>query len=417
MIHKIFVPANQDRSNNMETNKFNLDQNQQANIPVVVKNQVPEAQKEQNKKRKKIISLAIGFVVLVVLFVITRQKEGGGRLPPIPSPTPRGQVEDVNSALLEEIEVPYYLNRTNSLKPVNGYLIKDDKIFYSTTNGVFEGYTNKPLLETTISYINFNLDSAAVFKSADTWQVFNFQNNQSTKIQLSGEKPLINKDASKVTFQEGKTIKIFDLNNSQTYQKEVDGEILKTAWAYETNLAVIQVKSPTSNKLVVVDTNLSQKEEVVLGKDEVLQDISQDGQNIVLHNSPDNLLIVRNLSTDQVLAQIPLYNKTQVSISFVNNNQFILIETTESYLAGRNVNYISLVNTQGVKKTFTNTNAIPQKLNTSVKLASDSKNQILPLVENDGILWLLSLKPNLIPVYSEEGIGFYKAPPSQGDEH
>lgn len=342
-------------------------------------------------KSIKVVFIIVSFLLLIVIFAFFRQDKS------VP--------EETVSERISITEIPTYnsyipqgsfsITRLNTAPNINGYVWVDDKLIYTTNDGIISAGTDNYLVKKSIDYVSTNHSGQIVYSSNGSWYLFS---NEDNKINIKGDNAIINSNGTIATILDGKEIELFSIENEKKKTISPQGtSINKIAWAFNSNLLAISSSSQSSQFVEIVEENGSKISSNELPFDAQFVDISPTGD--VLVYTKNNELILYN-TKDNIEKSIRFDESYSLEGNWITNNEFALIATsTNEY--GRTTDFVWKIDKNGNRNLLISSTMIPNKLNTSISLSINKSLTVLPLIEKNNSLWLLSLVTNTIPGYIE----------------
>lgn len=325
------------------------------------------------KHKKSFIILFCILILLVILVIVTGKK-------PINQPDKTKQPAQTNqtnlgpsgfSTLLQDnsdnldLKEFYYLNRVDTQTGVNGYTWLGNKLIYSTNKGIYNGDNNQLLTEVDIDQIYWNQNGQALLKQSDQWYEYSAKDNQIIKVNT-------------------------DLPEAE-----------KFIWVNNQEIAAV-------NKSLVLLINLEtdQKTTINITNNLNFAGISQDGKIVGAFDPvKENLILTDRSGNKQQTINFP--DSKKVAVSWLDDNNFIVVAASTPDSLGRVIDYIWLADIDGSKKFLANSQPIPKKLDLSIPVFASGEKNVIGLVENKGTVWILSLIANRLPSYQQQTINFF----------
>ncbi len=294
----------------------------------------------------------------------------------------------------------YYLNKILSLENVTGYSWQNQNLIYSTPDGIFLAGSNQPLLEASIDFITWSANGQAIYQSNAQWFHFQTPSASPSTISFTGRQPFLSPSGQYLATLNNYDIFILNLDSliSTTITLEYQPQTLK--WSISsTHLVVagtdkISLLTPQGDTLTSIFQSPSHQLLAISPNGDQLALADSDQLQLVHLNDPDNPAIISFDPDSDLLAH------------WLNQGLFI-IETTAPDGLGRRADGLWKISSDNQKTLLTTSLPIPNKLNNDITLYPNPDQTIIPLVENQKTLWMISLKPNQFPSYTAKGLFFF----------
>jgi len=351
-----------------------------------------------NKMHKIKRILIYGILIIIIVFIAI-------------SVSKRSQVEPVtiesdNHNVISEVAhydkgIPQgsqNVVRQNTVKNTNGYSWYEDTLLYSTDRGIFHAGSNRSVVSKEIDYISFNTNGQAIYLSNNRWYLYSQETTNETPITVQGNNPLINKDASIAASINNSKVVLEEIQDKMMIEITPKGEsVEKFAWAYNSNDIVIVSSGNTYLYVQVFNTKGTLKNEAQLQQGTRFLDINPTADSFVY---TENGYFTLYDFVEDTTKSIKFDDSYSFSGNWITNNEFILISTNTNS-NDRTTDFVWKIDKDGSKKLLVSTVMIPNKLNTSVYLSMNQSLNILPLVEKENSLWIMSLVADGIPQYTD----------------
>jgi len=294
----------------------------------------------------------------------------------------------------------YYLNKILSLENVTGYSWQNQNLIYSTPNGIFLGGSNQPLLEISINFITWSANGQAIYQSNGQWFHFQAPSTSSSTISFAGRQPLISPSGQYLATLNNSDIVILNLDSLAPTTITLDYQPQTLKWSIaSTHLAVagsdqISLFTPQGDNLTSISQSPSHQLLAVSPAGDQLAFADSDQLQLTHLNDPDNPATISFDPDSDLLAH------------WLNQGLFI-IETTAPDSLGRRADGLWKISSENQKTLLNTSLPIPNKLNNDITLYPNPDQTIIPLVENQKTLWMISLKPNQFPSYTAKGLFFF----------
>lgn len=347
------------------------------------------------------LSISVGGL-LAIMFYKTKQTQTLPPTRPLPTVT--------SNPSQPQAKQSYFLNTIGSNRPVTGYSWTGNKLVYSTPNGIYIADTNSKIVDKPISYISWSKNGEAFYQSQNQWFWLSNISAQPKSTTMKFQSPMLSSDGQTVVTIVDNNMMVINLPDFSAKSKQFDYTPANLTWSPSSQIIAFEQKSETVSNIVVLNIQLNLVSNISVNKSSQLIAVSPDDSWIAIQN-------------DNALQIIPIIqeNKNGVSSSIIDftpssklsatwmSESLIVIETYPDRI-GRKINYIWKLNKNGSefnKELLTNTAAIPKKLSLAASIIPDPMHIVLPLIENQGELWLLSFVPNNLPSYSSSGVKLF----------
>lgn len=353
-----------------------------------VQNKMPSFFKKRTKLTLYVLIFLFTCAVTLAVFINKKPQSVPQLTAPVPTstPIPPGSPFSNDS---------YFLNRINTLQPINGYSWKNNKLVYSTSNGIFYAGTNQAINNIKIQKAIWSENGSIVFNNNNHWFFSQLDNQKQIPIDYVSENILINPVGDTLLLINKVQVTLFKPLSSQTFSKSFDQPILQAVWSKNSSNILFVL---SNNEILFVDYNLN-----ILNKITTpfkLISVSPDAKTLIFQNG--RVLIVQPISGDSFNLE---FTKDSKLTAFWTDTNLFVIETIKDSLS-RNLDYIWKISSDGQRTFLVNSMPIPRKINLEIPIIPNSANTVIPLAEKNGQLWLLSLTPNNIPGYTSAGLVF-----------
>lgn len=373
-------------------------------------NQPRPASKIKRVKKAVITTLSILLLIFIVAGFLVKREDLRVEEEKIPDIQRESLIPSSYRPAVER----FIIQRTISLPTTLDYSWDEEKLIYATENGVFEAGTNKNIIDSKITYANFNSIGNGIYNTGVSWNTYDPTTNTSSSIQMKGKSPVINKVGDYVVSSEESIIFITNTKTGESYSVKLNSPPSKYSWAYDVNQIAISTKSNEEETITVYDTDLEELKKTTLPLDSQFIDISSDASTIA-YKSNDSLNLINTRSGKNVF-QIGTLKNSVVAGNWIDKTNFILIETIENQI-GVPRSSITKVATDGTIKFLTTDDPMVNKIDTSIYMKPNRAGNVIPLAGDTSNFWILSLIPNQVADYRSRGVIFYPAPSVPPDHH
>lgn len=359
------------------------------------------------KTNKRLVILCLGVIFVFILFIPKKNLPLPNLTKPTASKSPQTNFQQLNQIPLpdEQTSQPdeqtqaFFINKVFTKKPATGYSWLKKDLIYSTPDGIYFGSTNTQMLQQSLDYITWSRNGLAVFQSQGQWSVFNSLTKSSTPINISGIKPLISPSGNYLASINGSSIQLLNLQSFRSESINLPASITQIAWPSNSSYLI----AVTQNQVFIINlNNLSlQKISSSFGK---FSAASPSGDYLVFSSSGTIKIVAVN--DQKEVASVSFESDSNLTVNWFNQDWFLVIETSAPDKFGRRIDYLWKINNLQDKQLIANSMPITNKLNNNISLYINSENNILPLIENNDTIWILSLIPNQFPSYTQKGFTF-----------
>jgi hypothetical protein len=297
--------------------------------------------------------------------------------------------------------MPYLINRTNTLSDVVSYTWSENILIYSTPGGIYRGGSNQILFEGVIDYINFNKEGEAVFKSDNGWYLFKNESAETINLETEADSVMLNKNADILSYVYADNIITRTPTGKGLGSIQIPQNTRDIKWIYDKNLLAINFSKNNERNISIYDKDLVHEITIKIPNNATFLDVTANGRYISYRL--DNKIVLKNTDNFSEV-HFEFNEKRSLKGNFIDNRNFIAIETTPVDSIGRLTNYIYRLKPTGNITYLSNTNPIPNKIDTDVYLKSNASGNVVPLVEIEGKIWLMSLVAGDLPFYTENGV-------------
>lgn len=353
-----------------------------------------------SKKRTAVFLFVLSVFILILVIYTQRNKEEV--VLPVPTPTETFIPQSADSSTLPytfNANESYYINQiVTNTKPVTGFSWSGNKLVYSTPTGIFKAGTNEVVVTAGIEKIIWGESFNALVKTNGFWSKLNTTNKSLDRVNLNLVSPKINVSGNKIIDFQKNIATVYDIDSgsdrSVTFGESVDnaffiplsqGSVVSTAFGTKTHVYKL-------TEAMEIETS------VELNGKYHLASVSKDGKNFVLIS--DNNLYVADFSG--ITATSTFKKDSILSAFFTSNASVIVIEKYRDSI-GRILDNIYLEMLDGSNFIVSDSKPMVGRINQGVPMATNTGGSVVAFAENDGKTWILALKPNLYPTYSESG--------------
>jgi len=373
---------------------------------------------KSHPKRSLIIALSSLIIIVALLWPSPQPPAPADQLSPQPTAAP-GSFRQLLDQPLDDTDttdpdstVPldpspspaYYLNKILSLENVTGYSWQSQSLIYSTPTGIFLAGSNQSLLEASIDFITWSANGQAVYQSNGQWFHFKTPSSSPSPVSFTGLQPLISPSGQYLATLNNSNIVVLNLDSLTPTTITLDYQPQTLKWSItSTHLAVagtdqISLLTPQGDTLTSISQSPSHQLLAISPTGDQLILADSDQLQLVHFNDPDNPTTISFDPDSDLLAHWL-------------NQGLLVIETTAPDGLGRRADGLWQISSDDQKTLLTTSLPIPNKLNNNITLYPNPDQTIIPLVENQKTLWMISLKPNQFPSYTAKGLFFLPITP------
>lgn len=344
--------------------------------------------------------LSLGCVIAIIFLVKDNKTES--EVNNSPSPNPTFSITSTGASSIPFTYNPneaYFLNQiVTNLTPVTGYSWKNDSLLYSTSGGIYEGGTNNLLIQQPISKIFWNSSFNAVLNSNGKWFIFDFATKSLKEIGSRFTSPKISNTGDRILDFSQKNLFVLDTANNKTNNAPFSENITGAFFVDSTKEIVVSTLKDNVTSIHKLDGNLKETQILNTQNNYVLSSASPDGNSFVITLGNETLVS----SFSSTILKHKFSEKSKISTKYRGSNEIIAIEKYVDSL-GRTLDNIYILSTNNNIFKISDSRAIVGRINTGVEMAFNTNATVLSFAENKGRIWILALKPNLIPTYSTSG--------------
>lgn len=375
-------------------------------------------------KNKKVIAFTIIALLLITVVVLlfssrTDNTTSPAGRTPISSTAPKSitmqSPEEINVVKKDE---GYFLNKTASQTNVITYGWSDDNLIYVNNQGVHNANKQKTIFSASLSAGAFNSFGTGIVKSDSAWKFFNTKDDteRDLSIPLSNAIAKINESGDKILFYSDKTAIIADTTTAKTNTKQLDSTIVSADWTNNDNVYLL-IKVEETQTLEIRNKDL----EIVYSKNipstSKVQDINLIPPQLIL--SETNVLHILTSKDFIETLQFTFQGGSEIiAARFINSSELVAVERMKADDLGRKIENVWKISLSGKTTFLADSKPIARRLSDNQPLIPNPGQTFIPLIEKNGVLWLVSLIPNQLPFISQDGSGFMPLPSpmySQGE--
>lgn len=364
-----------------------------------------ESKKENRKKLLRYVFLGIIVVIFILDFFVFKDNKATQK-------QENNIIREAPSAKDQVVKDAYFpIRKTNIPQNVLGYYWNGEKMVYANSTGIYEAITNIPLLNESISSIVFTHQGNAVLSTPSGIKVFNKDTKITKQMSFDGiyENIQISNDGNYLSMYDGSSLLTFNVEENKEIARK-DSPVFTHFWTHKNRLFIFDSHS---KKLHEYDEKLNIQSEYEIDIQGVFLGISSDGSSGVFTN--DKEVILENFEKNNRYT-FKFEEGSTFHGNWINNNNFGLVQTlTDKY--GRTDDYIWLLSKQGERTFLHSSIVIPQKINTDRPVYSNSSQNVVSVVENNGGIWLISLLSGQVPSLTSGGVSFFSLPKDTTHDH
>jgi hypothetical protein len=295
-----------------------------------------------------------------------------------------------------------------SYPPINGFSwTANDKIVYSSPQGIYILGDNEPLISGNIQFISWSDNGTALYQSDNRWYLFAIGAEGKTKTYTRTFKnPLISPDGSYVADFTENTLELIKTTSNESQKHKFDSKIDSLVWSGNSEKVIVSLITPQQNSLIILDTNLSRISQSNFKPESVLLSLSANGDWIALKDS--NSLLVYSPKNDKDIT-IDLNPNSSIVTKWLSNYDFILLETFNDE-SGFQEDHFYKLSVSGGKEYLANSFPIVNRVNNNLAPTINIHKDTILFLENEGGFWLLSLLSEQLPTYTTGGLLYSPLP-------
>jgi len=289
----------------------------------------------------------------------------------------------------------YYINKTDSKTAVNGYSWVNGLLIYSTPEGIFNARTNKEMLKVPIKEIMWSRNGHALILNNSAWNL------------LKPDGSLINLDQIPIKISQDGQYYFHNSDNS-SFISYVNNPKEKISLRTLLNQVVTSLDDKyisginNAGNLVFIDQKLIVSNEIKVPLNSQLLSVSPNG-SLAAIGLRSQLHLIDNQAKQ---TSLEFSKDSKIYANWINNSELFVIESYNNQLGVR-IDELWLVNNQGNRQYLASGRGVRNGLDNTQFIFPSTDNEAIPLIEFNGQLWLLSLKPNELPIYNNAGLSFY----------
>lgn len=358
------------------------------------------------------------FIVLLIVFISlqNQKKKSSQQTNLFPQPAPeeaeigKGLPTPSTKPFTPNPDETFFINQIiTNLTPVTGYSWKENKLVYSTPDGIYEAGDNNPILEQGIENISWANSFNAILKSGGSWKKFDYLNKKTEEIPYLLNDPVINTKGEKILDRQNNIAKLFDLTKNTNKETSFEEPVDKMFFIEDGDGFVISTTSNNKTHVYKYNEGFIQERSVVFEGNFEMSSISPNGDSFLL--TIGNELKVANFSGS--ISNNVFTKGSALSTGYVDNTKIVIVERYKDSL-GRSLENIYLSNLQGNKFKISDSKPMKNRINMDIPIAFSKGGGVASFAENNGKMWILALSPNVFPTYSTEGSLVFSKMDSKG---
>ena len=369
-------------------------------------------------KTKKGIAVSAGIIVIIILFSLSGKKK---------SEPYKGSPSSVKSALFQQITNPpqtqiqtqtspttqvpaYFLNIVNTAIPITGFSWLENQLIYSTPKGIYTADDAEPILPQRIQSVYWNSQGQAFFNDeSNKWFYYNGRSNAIVPISLTAKRVTLHPKIPLAATVENNVIQIIDIKNQSVQSFDFDEPINQISWALtEPILAAAQ-----SNQVKLINFETKSQDLIEFESNREFQSLSPDGRLLAFYQVFEKELVFVDRS-NKTIKEVNLPETQSLKTVWLDQATVLAIATVTPDSLGRIIDYFWLVDIQGNKQFLANSMPVSGRVNQLIDPIINSDKTAIAFAENNGNVWLISLKPGEFPSYSDKKVYFF-TPSTRGD--
>jgi hypothetical protein len=293
----------------------------------------------------------------------------------------------------------YYLNQIVTNEGiVTGFSWNGNKNIYSTKNGIFESGTNQIVINNKIDDIRWSDSFNAVVKSNNTWKILDYKNKKLIDIPVDLQNPIIDNQGKRIADFVKNSVFIYNTDDFKFKEVKFEEPVKKVFFASSNEDFVVSTNFATKSYIYSIDSNFTISKKFDSNNDYTLSSISLDGKLLALVIK--NKLSISDFNT--FLLNDNYLDKSSLNVGFRSNTEFVVVEKYKDNI-DRILDNIYISNVSGKRFKLSDSRPLINRINTDMPIVFNDNKSIATFGENKGKTWILSLKSNLYPTYSNTG--------------
>jgi hypothetical protein len=347
-------------------------------------------------KKILIVIVVILAVVLLIYVYLSRTKKQDPAITPSTQTTVQVKTEAKYQVLSN-----YFLNTVlTQTPPVLGLAWNDVTLIYATPQGIFNANKNSSILKADIQKASFSYLADVLFYRKDSkWGYFNHITQLATEVPLNGNEWTISIDGKSAFQVKQSTMEIADLSNGNVVRQTFEGTITSYVNASPTDTYITFVNKEKKNQLVHINKELVIQEQSEISNDERVVGASPTGTTSIVTDNK-KLTFIKNKKN---IHEISFQYAQKLTTKWNPDGTIVVIEQLFPDELDRIIQNIWIVSENSYTATIlTDTKPMPRRLATVQNAVIDKTESVIPLIERDGGIWLLSLIRDQFPALGEK---------------
>ncbi len=349
-----------------------------------------------SKTKKILIILLVILSVLALVYVYFSRT----KTTTVTTQTPQIVTEPKTQAKYQVLS-NYFLNTIlTQTPPVLGLAWNDTTLIYTTPQGIFNANKNSAILKADIQKSSLSYLADVLFYRKDNkWGYFNHITQLATEVPLVGTDWTISIDGKSAFQIKQSTVEIADLSTGNVLRQTFDGTITSYVNASPTDTYITFVNKEKKNQLVHINKELVIQEQSEISNDERVVGASPTGTTAIVTDNK-KLTFIKNKKN---IHEISFQYAQKLTTKWNPDGTIVVIEQLFPDELDRVIQNIWIVSENSYATTIlTDTKPMPRRLAAVQNPVIDKTESVIPLIERDGGIWLLSLIRDQFPALGEK---------------
>lgn len=352
-----------------------------------------------SKTKKVIIILLVILAILSLVYVYLQKKQSDSQINN--GPTGNGpMVLETKTEANYRVLANYLMNTVLTQPPVLNIAWNDTTLMYVTPQGIYNANKNTIVYKAAIQKATLSYFADVLFLKKDgTWGYFNHISQQASDIKLTGNDYTISVDGKEGFRTTQGTIEKADLSNGNVLRQTMNGTITSFVNVSPKDTYITYTETSGKAHLVHVNSELVTQEDVEIGKEDRVITGSPDGTKAVTTDNK-KLNFIQNKKT---IHEISFANAQKLTAKWNTDGTIVVIEQLFPDELDRIIQNIWVISSNSYTTTIlTDTKPMPRRLSSVQNPVIDKGETVIPLIERDGGIWLLSLIKEQFPALGEK---------------
>lgn len=351
-----------------------------------------------SKTKKAIIILLVILAMLSLVYVYLQKKQSNPQVNTGPGGNPI--VIETKTDANYRVLASYLMNTVLTQPPVLNLAWNDTTLMYVTPQGIFNANKNEIIHKAAIQKATLSYFADVLFLKKDgTWGYFNHISQQATDISLTGNDYTISVDGKEGFRTTQGTIEKADLSNGNVLRQTVNGTITSYVNVSPKDTYLTYTDKSDKSHLVKLNSELVSQEDVEIGKEDRVLTGSPDGTKAVTTDNKKLIFIQNN----RTIHEISFANAQKLTAKWNTDGTIVVIEQLFPDELDRVIQNIWVISSNSYTTTIlADTKPMPRRLASVQNTVIDKGETVIPLIERDGGIWLLSLIKEQFPALGEK---------------